>query len=108
MCDEGLLEEFIEAGGIEDENIKSCIAARKIFPCYFGSALKLQGIDELLAGMGELCLEKNYPKDFGARVYKITRDTQGNRLTHMKITGGAPVSYTHLDVYKRQISHCTT
>lgn len=89
MCDEGLLEEFIEAGGIEDENIKSCIEARKIFPCYFGSALKLQGIDELLAGMGELCLEKNYPKDFGARVYKITRDTQGNRLTHMKITGGA-------------------
>ena len=89
MCDEGLLDSFVEAGQIEKEKIISAIAERKLFPCYFGSALKMQGVDELLDGIAKYNRMPSYGKNFGARVYKISRDAQGNRLTHMKITGGS-------------------
>ena len=89
MCDEGLLDSFVEAGQIEKEKIISAIAERKLFPCYFGSALKMQGVDELLDGIAKYTRMPSYGKNFGARVYKISRDAQGNRLTHMKITGGS-------------------
>lgn len=89
MCDEGLLEAFLEHGAIEEREIGAAIAERKIFPCYFGSALKMQGIEALLAGIEKYVQAPVYGKDFDARVYKISRDAQGNRLTHMKITGGA-------------------
>lgn len=88
MCHEELLEQFLDSGGIESEAIGRCIKERKLFPCFFGSALRLQGIETLLDAMAEFCRPDTYPGDFGARVYKITRDSHGSRLTHLKITGG--------------------
>ncbi|MCD8012486.1 MAG: TetM/TetW/TetO/TetS family tetracycline resistance ribosomal protection protein [Lachnospiraceae bacterium] len=88
MCDEGLLESYLSGTQIGTDAIAGLIAGRQVFPCYFGSALKLQGVEELLEGLRIYCLTREYPEEFGARVFKITRDAQGNRLTHMKITGG--------------------
>ena len=88
MCTEGLIEQYLESGELAPEDIKRAIAERHIFPCFFGSALKLQGVDNLLRGLVNLTIRKQYPAEFGARVYKITRDEKGNRLTHMKLTGG--------------------
>ena len=88
MCDEELLEHYLECGDISDEEIGKLIAGRNVFPCYFGSALKMQGVEELLEGIQTYGCPPDYPEKFGARVFKITRDGQGNRLTHMKITGG--------------------
>ena len=88
MCDEALLEELLDTGTIEDDSLRGAIAERKIFPCYFGSALKLEGIDGLLEGLSGYSMEKQYGSDFGVRIYKISRDEKGARLTHMKITGG--------------------
>ena len=89
MCDESLLDSFLESGHIEKEKIVSAISDRKVFPCYFGSALKMQGVDELLDGIEQYAQMPSYREAFGARVYKISRDAQGSRLTHMKITGGS-------------------
>ena len=89
MCDEEMIEEFLENGSLDDGSIAAGIAKRRIFPCCFGSALKMQGIDELLEIVSQFSLQKIYPAQFGARVFKISRDRQGMRLTHMKITGGA-------------------
>ncbi len=88
MCDEALLESYLSGTQIGTDAIAGLIAKRQVFPCYFGSALKLQGVEELLEGLRMYCLAREYPEEFGARVFKITRDAQGNRLTHMKITGG--------------------
>lgn len=88
VCGEELLAEFLESGHIGKEQIRKGIRERKIFPCFFGSALKLTGVKEFLEGIREYTQEKSYPEEFGARVFKITHDPQGNRLTHMKITGG--------------------
>ncbi len=89
MCTEELMEQYLETGGIAEKDIKAAIAERHIFPCFFGSALKIQGVEELLQGLVALSVRKQYPAQFGARVYKITRDEKGNRLTHVKITGGS-------------------
>ena len=89
MCDEELLNCFLEKGDIYEEMIRKAIAQRKVFPCFFGSALKLFGVHELMEGIERYMPASAYPKEFGARVFKITRDHQGNRLTHMKITGGS-------------------
>ncbi len=89
MYDETMLESYLDKGMLSKEETARLIQERKIFPCYFGSALKLTGIEEFLGGITEYTQSKVYPKEFGARVYKITRDDQGNRLTHMKITGGS-------------------
>ncbi len=75
-------------GIIDEETIADLIVKRKVFPCYFGSALKVEGITELLDGIGVYTRMPSYGEAFGARVYKISRDAQGNRLTHIKITGG--------------------
>lgn len=88
MCDEELLNCFLEKGDISEKLIRKAIAQRKVFPCFFGSALKLFGVRELMEGIVRYMPISGYPKEFGARVFKITRDNQGNRLTHMKITGG--------------------
>lgn len=88
MCDEALLEEYLETGTIDEHRILCSISERSIFPCWFGSALKMEGVEDFLNGLEKFTIEKQYAKDFGARVYKITRDSQGARLTHMKITGG--------------------
>ncbi len=89
MCDEELLEQYLAKGELGMPEIARAVSERRVFPCYFGSALKLQGVQELLGGLQRLSAVRSYPQDFGARVFKITRDAQGNRLTHMKITGGS-------------------
>lgn len=98
MCEEKLLDAYLETGTVEEDEIRRLIQKRKLFPCFFGSALKLQGVKELLDGFVRLSDLPCYSKDFGARIYKISRDGQGNRLSHLKVTGGilkvktAPVS----------------
>ena len=88
MCDETVLETYLEEGEISEKQIRELIARRKVFPCYFGSALKSQGIQEFLEGLETYMKVPDYPDAFGAKVYKISRDEKGSRLTHMKITGG--------------------
>ena len=88
MCDEGLLETFLETGTVTPGNLRGLIAGRKVFPCCFGSALKQKGIDQLLDILDTYAPEKEYPREFGAKVYKISRDPLGNRLSWLRITGG--------------------
>ena len=88
MCDEILLEKYLESGEVADEEIAALVAQRKVFPCYFGSALKMTGVENLMKGLESYTDPAVYPQAFGAKVYKIARDDQGNRLTYMKITGG--------------------
>ena len=88
LCDEALLENYLETGIVTDANLRGLIAGRKLFPCLFGSALKQQGIRELLDVIDTYAPEPSYGSDFAARVYKISRDPQGNRLTWLKVTGG--------------------
>ena len=88
MCDEALLETYLETGTVTEGNIRGLIEQRKLFPCCFGSALKLTGVEKLLSVLNDYAPEKVYPADFAARVYKISRDPQGNRLTWLKVTGG--------------------
>ena len=88
MCDEKLMETYLENGFLDMEMIREAIYERKVYPCYFGSALKLDGVEELLKAMNEDMLYKDYPEEFGARVFKIVRDEQDNRLSYMKVTGG--------------------
>ena len=88
MCSEGLMEQYLENGEVTEEEIRVAIAERKVFPCFFGSALKITGVDTLLSGLVKWTRKKSYPKEFGARVFKISRDEKGNRLTHVKLTGG--------------------
>lgn len=89
MCGEDAMEEFLEKGSLSKETIALLAAERKLFPCFFGSALKLNGVDAFIKGMADYCCELAYPESFGARIYKITRDDQGKRLTHLKLTGGS-------------------
>ena len=89
VSDEAVLEEYLESGCVEPAQLKKLIAERKVFPCFFGSALKGQGVERFMTSMSEWVLEKERANAFGAKVYKISRDEQGNRLTHMKITGGS-------------------
>lgn len=88
MCQEELLEEYLGTGRIKMDSVREAIQARKVFPCYFGSALYTDGVEELLEGLREYTKNRTYPSDFGAKVYKIARDEQGNRLTYLKVTGG--------------------
>lgn len=88
MAEEQVLESYLEHGTIDREEISRLIGERKLFPCYFGSALKNAGVEEFLAGLECYAKERSYPEEFGAKVYKIARDPQGNRLTYLKVTGG--------------------
>lgn len=88
MTNESLMEEFLSCGKIDIEDIKRGISDREIFPCHFGSALKNDKIIDLLDGLNTYIDEKKYPDKFSAKVYKINRDSQGNRLTYIKVTGG--------------------
>lgn len=88
MCSEQLMEEYLENGSIEADSVNDAICERKLFPCFFGSALKEEGIAELLDGINSMTENMEYPEEFGARVYKIGRDASGVRLTYMKVTGG--------------------
>ena len=98
VCDEALLEQYLETGEVTDANLRGLVEGRKLFPCCFGSALKLQGVEEFLDTLDRFAPEPERLEGFGAQVYKITRDPQGVRLTWMKIVGGslkvrAPISY---------------
>ena len=96
VCDETLLEKYLETGSIEEEEITELITQRKIFPCYFGSALKEDGVEDFWNGVQKYTREPKRPAEFGAKVFKIARDEQGNRLTYMKITGGSLKAKTML------------
>ncbi len=87
--EEDLLDRYLEEGVIEDSEIRLLIRERKLFPCYFGSALRMQGVEEFLKGLFRFAEAPSYPDTWGARVFKISRDEQGNRLTHLKVTGGS-------------------
>lgn len=89
MTKESALEQFLETGKLTEETIRDLILERKIFPCFFGSALKVTGVEAFLRGIETYTKTFSYPEKFGAKVFKITRDGQGNRLTFMKITGGS-------------------
>ncbi|MEG2773963.1 MAG: TetM/TetW/TetO/TetS family tetracycline resistance ribosomal protection protein [Acetivibrio sp.] len=89
MSNEDVLDSFLETAVITTEQIRTLIQNRKVFPCFFGSALKLTGVKELLEGIEKYAVTPQYPTAaFGARIFKITRDKQENRLTYLKVTGG--------------------
>lgn len=89
VCDEKLLEQYLESGEVTVDDVQKLVKERKVFPLFFGSALKMQGVDEFVKGMEQYMMPAAYPEDFGAKIFKISRDSQGARLTHMKITGGS-------------------
>lgn len=88
VCEEALLERFLDGEPVTAAILSELTAKRKVFPCFFGSALRLDGIDNLLQGIDLYTKAPVYPAEFGATVFKIACDAQGNRLTYMKITGG--------------------
>ena len=88
LTDEEAMEEYLAEGRLSRETIRRLIAGRRLFPCFFGSGLKTEGVEEFLRALDALVPEKTYGGDFAARVYKIARDAQGKRLSYMKITGG--------------------
>ncbi len=101
LCNEKLLQEYLETGTFEEATIAEAILKREIFPCCFGSALKMNGIDEFLDIFDRYIIAPGYKSEFGAKIYKISEDEQGNRITHIKITGGTlkvkmPVKYNSL------------
>lgn len=87
-CEEEVLEQFLETGAVSEERTAALIQRRKVFPCWFGSALKLEGVEAFLTGLERYTIQPDDPGEFGARVFKISRDSQGARLTWMKVTGG--------------------
>lgn len=88
MCDEASLDMYLREGSIPEKRIRMLVRERKLFPCFFGAALKNEGVEPLLDFLAEMAEEPKGTKEFGARVYKIARDPQGNRLTFLKVTGG--------------------
>ena len=89
VCSEDALEEFLEIGRLKNETLQELFLDRQLFPCFFGSALRLEGVKEFVEQMQELIKVPAYPETFGAKVFKIARDEAGNRLTYLKITGGS-------------------
>lgn len=89
LTQESALAEYLEQGALSDETIAFLIQSQALFPCFFGSALHLQGVDEFLDALGRFTVCPVYPNEFAARVYKISRDAQGARLTWLKVTGGS-------------------
>ncbi len=88
MCDEAIMDNYLKTGRVDTALIQKAISCRKVFPCYFGSALRLLGVEKLMRGIADYVNKPSYPEEFAAKIYKISRDEQGTRLTHLKITGG--------------------
>ena len=88
MCGKAAMEEYLERGVLAPDTVGELFAAREAFPCFFGSGLKLEGVDEFLDSLTGLLRPRVWPEAFGARVFKISHDAQGVRLTHLKVTGG--------------------
>lgn len=102
LYDETWMDAYLEQGSISRKQLAEGIARRQVVPCYFGAALKLEGVDDFLEGLDRYMLEKTYPDTFGAQVFKIAADEKGSRLTYLKVTGGQlhvrdAVSYTAQD-----------
>lgn len=89
LCSESLMEKYLSGEEIDEKEIAEAIKLRKIFPCFFGSGLKLDGIDKFIKALEEYTIQPEYPEVFGAKVFKISHDSQGVRLTHVKVTGGS-------------------
>lgn len=87
--DEAALEEYLESGDLQLETVRRLVGCREVFPCFFGSALKQEGVDELIDGVAALVADRDWPAEFGARVFKIAHDPAGTRLTWLKVTGGS-------------------
>jgi small GTP-binding protein len=87
-CSESLMEEFFAGGSVSEDSLREAVQNREVFPVVSGSALKMEGLEKLLDVLDRMAPDRIYPEEFGARVYKITRDIKGNRLTHLKVTGG--------------------
>lgn len=107
MCDEELLESYMDIGEVPDDGISRAIAQRKLFPCLFGSGLKLDGVEALYDILGKYTIEKKYGDRFAGKIYKIGHDTSGARLSYVKITGGRlsvrePVKYLTADGEERE------
>ncbi len=107
VCDERLMNEYLETGQLTDRTLAAAAAGRHIFPCLFGSALKTDGVDEFLELLDKYTLSPAPAKAFGAKIFKISEDEQGTRLTHMKITGGALKAKTPLEYRGRDGSALT-
>ena len=88
LLDEGIMEQVLETGKLEDAQIAELIAGRRVFPCFFGAALRMEGVDELLSALQRYTKESRYPAEFSAQVYKIARGEKDERLTFLKVTGG--------------------
>ena len=88
-CREDALEAYLDGGEVPDALVRQLVGRRLVFPCWFGSGLKLEGIDEFLEGLARYVEPPVYPETFSARVFKISHDPQGKRLTHLKVTGGS-------------------
>ncbi len=89
MCSETVLESYLESGTVTDDAVRQLYEQRELFPVYGGSALKMEGVQELIDGIAYFARTKEYPDEFGALCYKISRDEKGNRLTWLKLTGGS-------------------
>lgn len=98
LCDEELLENYLQTGEISHSEIQRLIVERKMYPCFFGSALKLEGVEKFLHALDRYTCEKKYPSEFGARVFKIARDEQGNRLTYLRVMGGVLSARMEIEV----------
>ena len=89
MSDEAVMEQYLDSGEIDDDTLRSLTAQRKLFPCCFGAALRLDGVEEFLTVLERYAPRPVYGDEFAARIYKVGRDTQGKRLTYLKVTGGS-------------------
>ena len=89
LCDEETMERYLETGELPDESVRALVAGRRLFPCFFGSGLKTDGVEEFLDALRRFAPKPDCGEEFSARVYKISRDAQGNRLTWLKVTGGS-------------------
>ena len=102
LREEAILEKYLDSGTLSRQDVSGLIRLGKVFPCFFGAGLRLEGIDAFLQGLTDFTEAPVYPEDFGARVFKIARDPQGNRMTFLKLTGGtlkvrAPLAYLPLN-----------
>ncbi|MBQ2926690.1 MAG: GTP-binding protein, partial [Ruminiclostridium sp.] len=99
LRDEALLDKYLEEGSLPTRDISGLIRLGKLFPVFFGAALKMDGVKDFLQGLTEFTENPVYPEDFGARVFKIARDPQGGRLTYVKVTGGSLKVRSPLEYY---------
>ena len=108
LCDEQLMQEFLDNDKIADSSVIRGISKRNIVPCFFGSALKLDGVEEFLRSFEKYTAAPQSKAEFSAKIFKITEDAQGNRLTHMKITGGSlkvKAMLSHGDKWSQKVNH---